>query len=106
MVRGSWWIFGALLLGCSASGAEPPRRHMVDIRGFRFVPAALRVAAGDTVVFVNRDGVPHTATSSSAGFDTGDIAAGKSRAIVVGGQGDQPYVCAYHPGMKAQLDVR
>lgn len=100
-----WWLIAVLLLGCDASAAAP-RTHVVEIRGFRFVPGALRVAAGDSVVFSNRDAVPHTATSSAAGFDTGDIPAGASRAIVVGKQKEQSYVCAYHPGMTAQLDVR
>ena len=42
-----------------------PQVHTVLIEGMRFQPKGLTVAAGDTVVWINRDMVPHTATSAS-----------------------------------------
>ena len=89
-----------------ASRATSPATHTIEIRGFRFVPAALRVAVGDTVVWVNRDAVPHTATTSGRGFDSGDSAPGARRSVEVRKRGMQPYICAYHPSMKGQLEVR
>jgi len=39
------------------------RRHRVTIQGLRFTPADVVAAPGDTVVWVNRDLVPHTVTA-------------------------------------------
>ena len=44
----------------------------------RFQPEVLTVAPGDTVVWVNKDLVPHTATSKAGGFDSKEIQADKS----------------------------
>lgn len=108
--RASWAAAGTLLVclvSCPAPGfTRSARTHVIEIRGFQFVPASLRVAAGDTVVWVNRDAVPHTATGRERGFDTGAIAAGARREIVVRKAGKQPYICVYHPSMTGQLEVR
>ena len=83
-----------------------PRVHTVLIEGMRFQPEGLTVAPGDTVVWVNRDLVPHTATSASARFDSGELAPGKSWTYTVRGAGEFNYICTYHPLMKAILRVR
>src|SRR5688572_33388255 len=83
-----------------------PRVHTVVIEGMRFQPAGLTVAAGDTVVWINRDMVPHTATSASARFDSHEIASGKSWTYTVRATGEFGYICTYHPLMKAILRVR
>src|SRR5215208_2256684 len=41
----------------------------VEIRNNAFNPAQLNVAPGTTVTFVNKDNVPHTATSDNKLFD-------------------------------------
>ncbi len=48
------------------------------IEGTSFQPDRLTVAAGDTVVWINKDPFPHTATSTSGAFDSGSIAPDKS----------------------------
>ena len=83
-----------------------PRVHTVLIEGMRFQPEGLTVALGDTVVWINRDMVPHTATSASARFDSNEIAPGKTWSHVVRTTGEFSYVCTYHPLMKAVLRVR
>jgi plastocyanin len=96
-----------LALGLAAACARPvPRSHTVEIRGFAYLPATLEVAVGDTVVWVNRDVVPHTATGAEGGWDSGDLAAGQSWRLVAGQQGSQPYYCALHPIMRGMLVVR
>ena len=40
------------------------------MENMRFQPQSLTVARGDTVVWVNKDLVPHTATSKAGGFDS------------------------------------
>ena len=52
------------------------RTHTVTMAGMKFMPASLSVTKGDTVIWVNEDLVPHTATASNAAFDSGAIPAG------------------------------
>jgi plastocyanin len=98
------------LLLCTLAVTAPERRqptaHTVTIEGMRFQPEALTVAVGDVVVWVNKDLVAHTATSSNAGvFDSKLIAPDTSWKLIVRTKGDFDYVCTYHPTMKATLRV-
>ena len=91
--------------GC-AGGSPAPKAHALSILGFQYRPAALTVAVGDTLVWTNEDVVPHTATSADKSWDTGSIAARASGRVVVERQGTHRYVCAFHPGMKAEVVAR
>lgn len=93
-----------LAAGCGGGDAGPVTRE-VEIRAFRYHPDTLAAAPGDTVVWINRDVVPHTATAAGA-WDTGQIGAGADGRTVAGAPGTSAYVCAYHPTMKAVLVVR
>jgi plastocyanin len=92
--------------GVAGAAAAAPRVHTVLIEGMRFEPEGVTVAPGDTVVWVNRDMVPHTATSASGRFDSNEIAPGKTWSHVIRSTGEFSYVCTYHPLMKATLRVR
>lgn len=72
----------------------------------KFVPDRLEVAAGDVVTFTNKDLVPHTVTATSAGVESGTIAPGASWKYTARQRGELPYVCRFHPTMKAVLVVR
>lgn len=94
-------------LGLLLAFVPAPRRHTVEIRGMEFHPAELAVAVGDTVVWINRDLVPHTATSSGKlKWDTGQLAQGQSGRYVASTAGTMKYVCAFHPTMRGTLFVR
>jgi plastocyanin len=99
-----------LMLGAvsvAAGDRSTPTTHTVTIEGMTFQPEALTVAAGDTVVWVNKDMVAHTATSSEAGiFDSKLIAPDQSWKLTVSKKGDFAYICTYHPTMKATLHVQ
>ena len=72
-----------------------------------FHPEALEVRRGDTVVWINRDIVPHTATADrSPGWDTGPLLQGKSGQYVALDRGEDPYFCKLHPVMLGKLIVR
>jgi plastocyanin len=101
----------ALSLMCSLALTAGDRRqsttHTVTIEGMKFQPEELTVASGDVVVWVNKDLVAHTATSSEAGiFDSKLIAPDKSWTFTARKNGDFGYVCTYHPTMKAMLHVK
>lgn len=86
-----------------------PRVHKVSIKGMDFEPATLEVSVGDTIVWVNDDLVPHTATAIVDGapvFDSGVFPANASWKYVASKSGRFPYVCLLHPTMKGTLIVR
>jgi plastocyanin len=98
---------------CWAAFSEPtptsgagPRTHTVSIEGFKFVPDTLTVNAGDTIIWRNQDKAPHTATADGRVFDSGNIPYGASWEYVADREGNYPYICAFHPRMKATLVVR
>lgn len=93
-------------LAVAAEERTAPRRHTVTIEGNAFRPEDLTVARGDTVVWVNRDFYPHTATASDGSFDSGTIPASESFEQTIEASGDFRYSCTLHPTMRAMLRVR
>ena len=92
--------------GVAAGDRPKPNTHTVTIEGMRFLPEVLTVAPGDTIVWVNKDLVPHTATSTAGSFDSKDIQADKSWRFTIRKTGDFAYICTFHPTMKAMLRVK
>jgi plastocyanin len=100
---------GVLALApASGRSADPvSQRHVVEIQGMKFHPEVLEVQRGDTVVWINRDIVPHSATSTrKSGWNTGSLAQGDSGQYVTRQPGEQPYFCQLHPVMLGKLIVR
>ena len=87
----------------AAADAAKAATHTVAIDGTTFQPAALTVKVGDSVVWVNKDPFPHTVTAG--GFDSHEIAPGKSWKYTATKKGEFAYVCIFHPTMKATLKV-
>jgi len=95
------WLLVLLGLGSA------PTTHTVEIRGMEFHPAVLTVAAGDTVVWVNRDIVPHTATATGrTKWDTGQLTQGQTGRYIAHARGTARYACTFHPTMHGTLRVR
>jgi plastocyanin len=101
-------VIGPALLGAGLfavlQGASGPQRHVIEMRGFAFVPAQVTVARGDTVVWINRDALPHTATSEQ--WDSGEMRAQATWGVVADDTGTLEYICAYHPSMRGTITVR
>jgi len=69
-----------------------------------YSPNPATVTVGQTVSWVNRDSVPHTATGNS--FNTGTLAPGATSApITMGTAGSFAYHCVLHPTMTGTLTV-
>jgi plastocyanin len=99
------------LLSCSrspdAAAAPPPSKpvtHTIVVEAMTFKPDTLAVKPGDTVIWVNKDLFPHTATSEGL-FDSQSIDAGKSWEFKPSTKGEFAYVCTFHPTMTARLRV-
>jgi plastocyanin len=98
------------LLSCergrpAAAGDTRPMTFTITIDGTRFEPEDATVKVGDKIVWVNKDPFPHTATAKPA-FDSGTIDAGASWSYTASQAGEFPYVCRFHPTMKAMLRVK
>jgi plastocyanin len=81
-----------------------PATHEVTIEDMRFDPPTLTVQAGDSVTWVNKDLVPHTA--SAPAFDTQTIAPNASLTLTIEKPGSYAYACRFHPGMLGTLLVQ
>jgi plastocyanin len=78
----------------------------VTIEGMAFSPNRLEVASGDTVVWKNKDVVPHNATATDGTFKSPTIAPNRSWKFNVHKAGEFSYMCTLHPIMKATLTVK
>ena len=97
----------AVLLAVYASGAsasEKPGTYTVEISQMRYgtVPEGLTV--GETIVWVNKDTVPHTVTAKDHSFDI-RIPPGKQTPQVLDKAGAFAFYCIYHPTMRGTLKV-
>ena len=77
---------------------------------FTFEPPDVVVAAGETVVWSNEDGVGHTVTAGTPDDPTGefdeDLEAGGTVEVVFDEPGTVPYYCEIHPTMLGEVVVR
>ena len=92
-----------LLCPTNAIAQGASQVHTVIIGNFKFSPKVLRVKPGDTIVWVNQDIVPHTATALDKSWDSGAIGSNESREMVIKKAQTLSYYCFYHPGMTAKL---
>jgi plastocyanin len=108
---------GALVAGCGEGGyrdqttTKPPvaksadtAAKVVGMTGSTFAPGSVDVKVGETVSFVNKDEIAHTATADGT-FDSGTLRAGGTFTYKATKAGTISYVCSFHPGMTGTLNV-
>ena len=83
-----------VLIGPALVAAAAP--VTVETLASTYGPATLTIEAGTKVVFKNTSTFPHTATADDGSFDTGLIAVGKSKSVVLSKAGKFPFHCLYH----------
>jgi plastocyanin len=85
---------------------RPPATHLIDQRGIKFVPFLVAIAAGDTVEFLNHDGVEHEVFSPDGeGFNLGVFRYEEKRAYRFDRPGVYELKCSLHPMMQAWVFV-
>ena len=95
----------ALFGGCKsdtnnpANGGGGSQPNTVTMAGSSFSPATITVSAGTTISWKNNDGIAHTSTSDSTGWDTGSIPGGQSRTTTFSTPGTYAYHCTFHVSM-------
>ncbi len=79
---------------------------IVIIEGFRFVPEAATINAGDTVRWTNNDNTDHTSVSDTSVWDSGTITPGTSFRHRFGSRGTFAYHCALYSSMRGTVTVQ
>lgn len=98
-------VVTTLISPAAIAGEGGNRDHIVEIVNFRFSPEELTVAPGDTVTWINRDIVPHTASSRDEDWDSETLKAeGQWRMTIREGQTEE-YFCRFHPSMVGRLRI-
>ena len=88
----------------SAALGAGPRVLKITIDDLAFGPAPGGLHVNDIVEWTNSDILRHTATATDGSFDI-DLPAGATGRTILKRAGDVTYVCRFHPGMKARLEV-
>ncbi len=75
----------------------------VSIENFSFAPATLAVRKGDTVIWTNRDDMPHTAVDARGRFKSPVLDTDDHWEHAFTEQGDFHYFCSIHPHMTGKV---
>lgn len=104
MQRGRFGLMaGVLSLSAVAAPAHAATITIV-MENLVTSPAAATAKVGDTIEWVNKDVVAHTATAKNGDFDV-MIPPKKTVTYVVKRAGTVDYYCRFHPNMKATLRI-
>ena len=69
-----------------------------------FSPTMALAKVGDTVEWINKDALTHTATAQNGNFDV-TLPPSKTVSSVLKKAGTVDYYCRFHPNMKATLTI-
>jgi plastocyanin len=94
-----------------ATMAMPDHESMekqIVIDNFTFDPPEVAIPAGTRVTWLNRDDVPHTATSTAKprAFDSGPLDTDQKYSFTFTSAGVYEYFCAVHPRMTGRITVK
>jgi len=120
MTNKNMWVAGliapvmiAILLLCAGSpsvmasndkaSASPAE---VKIDNFSFGPQTITVPVGATVVWTNRDDIPHTSVSTDGVFKSKVMDTDEKFSYTFTKAGTYPYYCTIHPKMTGQVVVQ
>jgi len=93
----------ALMLSLTIARADAATITIV-MEKLEISPAEASVKVGDTVEWVNKDVLAHTATANNGDFNV-MLPPNKSGSFTLQKAGTVTYYCRFHPNMKATLNV-
>ena len=96
-------VMAALLCGPIAVPAHAATIQ-ITIENMVFVPAEVSARVGDTIEWINKDVLVHTATARNGDFDI-TTPPKKTVTSILKKAGTVEYYCRYHPNMKAVLRI-
>jgi plastocyanin len=95
-------LAGVLGLATVSAHAETVE---VTITNLVFSPTELNLQVGDTIEWINKDVIAHTATARNGAWDV-MIPAKKTTSQVLTKAGIFDFYCRFHPNMKGKMTVR
>jgi plastocyanin len=103
-----WRRYRALLIVAALAVSTWPVRAAdmeVNIDNFAFTPKELTVKAGTTIVFRNRDDIPHSVVGSKGEFHSKALDTDDSFSFTFTKAGTYDYSCGLHPRMQGMIVV-
>ena len=88
----------------STPAAAAPHTHVIVMDKMKFGSVPANIHRGDTILWINRDILRHTATAKDKSFDV-DLPPKTQKRVTVRAFGAIPFTCKYHPGMRGVLKV-
>ncbi|WP_172592488.1 plastocyanin/azurin family copper-binding protein [Nitrosomonas supralitoralis] len=76
----------------------------VNIQNFTFIPNTITLNVGDSVNWINQDGVIHS-TTQDANLWSSDLNSGESFNFTFNNPGTYTYFCRFHPIMRGTINV-
>ncbi|HEX5958317.1 MAG TPA: cupredoxin domain-containing protein [Hyphomicrobiaceae bacterium] len=92
----------AVAVAASDAHAHNGTVHVV-IEELLYVPAAIKVRVGETIEWINKDPIAHTATVRG-GWEVMIPAGAKATKVVEAGDGVE-YYCRFHPNMTGRIVI-
>ena len=95
----------AVILGAVLASPVRAADMEVTIDNFTFTPKELTVKAGTTIVFRNRDDIPHSVVGTKGEFHSKALDTGNSFSFTFAKAGSYAYSCGLHPQMQGRIVV-
>lgn len=112
----TWTYLGLVTISMTVSAApnEISRKQQarkpitVTIDAFQFQPDEIMIKRGQSVIFINKDEVPHTVTPDKNRhfIPSGIIKGGEQHEVLFESVGVQDYSCDFHPSMRGRVIVK
>lgn len=96
-------IAAVMLIGAEPTLASESAKVVID--NFVFTPATLTVKAGEKIVFINHDDLPHNIVDQAGAFRSKALDTDESFERVFDKPGEFVYFCGLHPQMKGKIIV-
>ena len=95
----------AVILGAVLASPVRAADMEVTIDNFAFTPKELTVKAGSTIVFHNRDDIPHSVVGSKGEYHSKALDTDESFSFTFAKAGSYAYSCGLHPRMQGRIVV-
>jgi plastocyanin len=91
----------AVVVASQSSWAETIQ---IEVKQLAYTPSQVTAHVGDTIEWVNKDFIVHTATGRNHEWDVTIPAHGSGQAVMMK-PGTVEYYCRFHPNMKGGITV-
>jgi plastocyanin len=92
----------------ASAQAAAPAGNVVEVKvdNFSFSPQTITIKPGTTVIWTNRDDIPHTVVSDDKVFKSKVLDTDEKFSYTFDKAGNFPYFCSVHPKMTGKVIVQ